>query len=36
MQEAEIEETDTGRMPAGDGWFILNVKDFLCFAVNAW
>src|SRR5215210_7502735 len=27
MHEAEIEETETGRRPAGDGWFLLNVGE---------
>ncbi len=27
MHEAEIEETETGLQPAGDGWFILNVGE---------
>jgi uncharacterized cupin superfamily protein len=27
MHEAEIEQTDTGRVPVGDGWFILNVAE---------
>jgi uncharacterized cupin superfamily protein len=27
MHEAKIEETDTGRLPADDGWFILNLAD---------
>ncbi|MEA2257049.1 MAG: hypothetical protein QOG35_3094 [Solirubrobacteraceae bacterium] len=25
MHEAAIEETEHGRRPAGDGWFVLNV-----------
>ncbi len=27
MHEAKIEETDTGRLPADDGWFILNLAE---------
>jgi uncharacterized cupin superfamily protein len=27
MHEAKIEETDSGRVPADDGWFILNLND---------
>jgi uncharacterized cupin superfamily protein len=27
MHEADIEDTPTGRVPAGDGWFILNLED---------
>jgi uncharacterized cupin superfamily protein len=27
MREAKIEETDTGRQPADDGWFILNLEE---------
>ena len=27
MHEAKIEETPTGRQPADDGWFILNVAE---------
>jgi uncharacterized cupin superfamily protein len=27
MHEAKIEETENGRVPADDGWFILNVAD---------
>jgi uncharacterized cupin superfamily protein len=27
MHEAKIEETETGRQPADDGWFILNLAD---------
>ena len=27
MDEATIEDTGTGRMPAGDGWFILNLEE---------
>ena len=27
MNEAKIEHTDTGRLPADDGWFILNLAD---------
>jgi len=27
MPEADIEETATGRVPAGDGWFILNLAE---------
>ena len=27
MREAKIEETATGRVPADDGWFILNVAE---------
>jgi quercetin dioxygenase-like cupin family protein len=27
MHEAKIEETETGRVPADDGWFILNVAE---------
>jgi uncharacterized cupin superfamily protein len=27
MHEAEIEATATGRQPAGDGWFILNLAE---------
>jgi uncharacterized cupin superfamily protein len=27
MREADIEETATGRVPAGDGWFILNLAE---------
>jgi uncharacterized cupin superfamily protein len=27
MHEARIEETDTGRLPADDGWFILNLAE---------
>ena len=27
MPEARIEETDSGRVPAGDGWFTLNLAD---------
>jgi len=27
MHEAEIEETATGRVPADDGWFVLNLAD---------
>jgi uncharacterized cupin superfamily protein len=27
MHEADIEDTPTGRVPARDGWFILNLED---------
>ncbi len=27
MHEAKIEETETGRQPADDGWFILNLAE---------
>lgn len=27
MHEAKIEDTDTGRQPADDGWFILNLEE---------
>src|SRR4051794_4886986 len=27
MHEAKIEATDTGQLPADDGWFILNLAD---------
>jgi quercetin dioxygenase-like cupin family protein len=27
MHEAKIEDTETGRMPADDGWFILNLSE---------
>jgi uncharacterized cupin superfamily protein len=27
MHEATIEETETGRLPADDGWFILNLAE---------
>ncbi len=27
MHEARIEETDSGRLPADDGWFILNLDE---------
>jgi uncharacterized cupin superfamily protein len=27
MHEAKIEDTDTGKMPADDGWFILNLSE---------
>lgn len=27
MGEAKIEETEAGRLPAGDGWFILNLAE---------
>jgi uncharacterized cupin superfamily protein len=27
MQEAKIEQTDTGAVPVDDGWFVLNLKD---------
>ena len=27
MQEAEIEQTPEGQVPAGDGWFILNLGE---------
>ena len=27
MHEANIEETEHGRVPAGDGWFIMNLRD---------
>jgi uncharacterized cupin superfamily protein len=27
MHEAKIEETESGRIPADDGWFILNLED---------
>jgi hypothetical protein len=27
MHDARIEETETGRLPAGDGWFILNLAE---------
>jgi quercetin dioxygenase-like cupin family protein len=27
MHEAKIEETETGRVPADDGWFILNAAE---------
>ena len=27
MHEARIEDTDTGRLPADDGWFILNLDE---------
>jgi uncharacterized cupin superfamily protein len=27
MHEAKIDETEHGRMPADDGWFILNLRD---------
>jgi uncharacterized cupin superfamily protein len=27
MHEAEIEQTATGRVPADDGWFILNLEE---------
>lgn len=27
MRKARIEETKEGRLPAGDGWFILNLGE---------
>jgi mannose-6-phosphate isomerase-like protein (cupin superfamily) len=27
MREAEIESTEAGQRPAGDGWFVVNVAD---------
>jgi uncharacterized cupin superfamily protein len=27
MHEADIDETETGRLPAGDGWFVLNLAE---------
>ena len=27
MQEAPLEETDNGRVPTGEGWFVLNARD---------
>ena len=27
MPEAALEETEHGRVPAGDGWFVLNARD---------
>jgi quercetin dioxygenase-like cupin family protein len=27
MHEARIEDTETGRLPAGEGWFILNLAE---------
>jgi quercetin dioxygenase-like cupin family protein len=27
MAEARLEQTDTGLVPAGDGWFVVNVAD---------
>jgi uncharacterized cupin superfamily protein len=27
MPEARIDDTDVGRVPAGDGWFILNLSE---------
>jgi quercetin dioxygenase-like cupin family protein len=27
MREAEIEDTETGRVPRGEGWFILNLAE---------
>jgi hypothetical protein len=27
MHEAKIEDTETGRVPADDGWFILNLSE---------
>jgi uncharacterized cupin superfamily protein len=27
VPEAPLEETDAGRVPSGDGWFVLNAKD---------
>ncbi|MBA2740996.1 MAG: cupin domain-containing protein [Actinobacteria bacterium] len=27
MPEAPLEQTDTGLVPAGDGWFVVNVRD---------
>jgi uncharacterized cupin superfamily protein len=27
MREAKLIETDTGRVPEGEGWFILNLRD---------
>ena len=28
MHEAKIEQTDAGRLPADDGWFILGLWPF--------
>jgi quercetin dioxygenase-like cupin family protein len=33
MHEARIEDTDTGRMPAGEGWFILNLEEIGWYSV---
>jgi uncharacterized cupin superfamily protein len=33
MHEATIEDTPTGRLPAGDGWFILNLAEIGWFTV---
>jgi uncharacterized cupin superfamily protein len=27
MREADIQDTETGRVPVGDGWFILNLTE---------
>jgi hypothetical protein len=27
MHEAKIDDTETGRLPADDGWFILNLEE---------
>ena len=31
MPEAPLERTDTGMRPAGEGWFVLNVRDTMWF-----
>jgi mannose-6-phosphate isomerase-like protein (cupin superfamily) len=33
MREAQIDDTDTGRVPADDGWFILNLEEIQWIAV---
>jgi uncharacterized cupin superfamily protein len=33
MHEASIEDTPTGRLPVGDGWFILNLSEIGWFTV---
>ena len=33
MREAEIETTPAGRVPAGDGWFVLNLGEMVWEAV---
>jgi hypothetical protein len=27
IPEARLEQTDTGLVPAGDGWFVLNARE---------
>jgi uncharacterized cupin superfamily protein len=34
MHEAQIEETETGLQPAGDGWWILNASEIGWFTVK--